>query len=240
MPSKKQLSSAPLIMIPGLLCDERLWEPIIPQLSDVAACTVTGQHTRFNNIGRIADAISDEAPPRFSLAGLSMGGYIALEICRRFPERVERLALLDTSARPDTPEQTQRRQTMTALCQKGKFAHIAPLLYTQMVHAERLTDDLLRSRIAAMAERLGPEVFIRQQQAIIDRIDQRPHLTRIPCPTVVICGRQDGLTPLDRAEEMARSIPNARLEVIEACGHMSTMERPEVVGGILRQWIAPG
>lgn len=231
------MQPSPLILVPGLLCDEGLWNPVLPALEPIAAVTVSDRHTRFDGISQIAEAVVDGAPPRFALAGLSMGGYVALEICRRFPDRVSRLALLDTSARPDTPEQTERRERMIALSRKGMFDQVVNTLFSLLVHADRLDDDLLKQEINSMALRLGHDVFVRQQQAIIDRIDQRPHLPAIACPTVVICGRQDGITPLDGAREMAAKIPAARLRIIEACGHMSTMERPEAVGSVLREWL---
>lgn len=232
------MQPSPLILVPGLLCDERLWEPVVPFLKPVAACMTTDLHTREGGITAIAAAIADQAPPRFSLAGLSMGGYIALEICRRFPERVERLALLDTSARPDTPEQTERRKQMIALSRRGRFDKVVDVLFSVLVHEDRLNDNGLRNRIAAMARHVGPDAFVCQQEAIIDRIDQRPNLSAIACPTLVICGRQDRITPLDCAEEMAAGIPGAGLHIIETCGHMSTMEQPKTVGKALQAWMS--
>lgn len=230
----------PLVLIPGLLCDDRLWAPLLPALAPIAACTTTDHHTRFDAIGPMVEAIALEAPPRFALAGLSMGGYIALEICRRFPERVERLALLDTSARPDTPPAGERRRRLMAMSRNGQFDEVVASLYPMLVHPDRLADTHLKGQITGMAHRIGPAVFIQQQRAIMGRIDQRPNLPAITCPTVVICGRQDSITPVDCAEEMAAGIPAASLRIIENCGHMSTMEASDTVGAVLREWLTAG
>ena len=193
---------------------------------------------RHDDIGRIAEAIAADAPPRFAMAGLSMGGYIALEVCRQFGDRVERLALIDTSARPDTVEQTHRRENLMALCRQGQFEQVADALYPFLVHPDRLNDRELKNQVVNMARRMGPDVFIRQQQAIIGRIDQVPHLSRITCPTVVVCGEQDQITPIECAREMAGKIGDAQLAVVARCGHMSTMEKPEAVSGILHDWLS--
>ena len=228
----------PLILIPGLLCDHSLWSHQVGFLSRVADCTITDRHMHRDSIGDIAEAIVAEAPARFALAGLSMGGYIALEICRQFGERVDRLALLDTSARADTPAQTVRRESLMARCRDGQFRSVPETLYPLMVHSDRLTDETLKAQIVGMALRAGPEVFVRQEQAIIDRIDQVPNLSKISCPTIVICGEQDQLTPLECAEEMALNIRQAELVVVRNCGHMSTMEKPAEVSSVLYDWLA--
>jgi pimeloyl-ACP methyl ester carboxylesterase len=231
------MNRIPLILIPGLLCDHALWDHQVAVLGDMADCVVTAEHLRHETIGRIAEAVVSDVPERFALAGLSMGGYIALEICRRYPDRVARLALLDTSAQAETPEQTQRRERLMALSDGGRFAEVADLLYAALVHPDRKNDLSLKRRIVDMAHRIGPAVFIRQQHAIIGRSNQVPHLAAISCPTVVVCGAQDQVTPLACAEEMASGIDGAHLEIIGHCGHMSTMEAPERVSGILQAWL---
>src|SRR3712207_5650792 len=178
------------------------------------------------------------APPRFAVAGLSMGGYVALEIMRRAPERVARLALLDTSARTDTPDQARRRREAIELAEGGGFEGVADRMLPNLVHPDRLPDEGLVAAIRAMAERLGKDGFLRKQRAIMGRIDSRPHLPRIACPTLVLCGREDASTPLPLSEEMASLIPGARLEVVERCGHMPAMERPAEVTAALRRWLA--
>lgn len=231
------MNKIPLILVPGLLCDRSLWRYQVAALSPVADCTVTEAHLDHDSIGRMAEAVVAAAPARFALAGLSMGGYIALEICRRFGERVARLALIDTSARADTPAQTQRRERLMAQCREGGVLQIAEALYPLMVDPSRLDDGALKRQVIDMAARVGAEVFLRQQRAIIDRIDQVPNLSAIGCPTVIICGEHDLITPLECAEQMAENIGGSELAVVRHCGHMSTMEKPGQVSSILDRWL---
>ncbi|MDA5193564.1 alpha/beta fold hydrolase [Govanella unica] len=225
-----------LVLVPGLLCTEALWAAQVAGLADVADITV-GDHTRHDSIGEIARAILAESPAQFALAGLSMGGYVALEIMRQAPERVTRLALLDTSARPDSPQQSKSRRDFIALARRGKFRGVTPQLIPNLVHADRVGDPVLTATILDMARQSGVETFIRQETAIIDRIDSRPFLGAIACPTLILCGREDKATPLELSEEMAALIPGARLEVIERCGHLAPLEQPDVTNDILRRWL---
>jgi pimeloyl-ACP methyl ester carboxylesterase len=166
-----------------------------------------------------------------------MGGYCALEIMRQAPQRVQRLALLDTSARPDSPEQSRRRRDLIALCERGNFRGVSNVLMPLMIHAQRLDDKALVEDIVAMTRRIGAGTFVRQQHAIIGRPDSRPYLGSIDCPTLVMCGRQDKLTPPEVHEEMAAALPAARLTIIEQCGHLSSMECPDEVNRALRGWL---
>lgn len=231
------MQKIPLILIPGLLCDDALWKHQALSLSHIAACTITDKHMHHDTVGQIAEAIVSEAPPCFALAGLSLGGYIALEICRKFGEKVDRLALIDTMARPDTAAQTVRREGMIALCQEGKFNEVIETLYPFLVHSDRLTDAKLKHYVMNMALRMGPEVFIRQQRAIIARINQIPHLSKISCPTVVVCGEQDQITPLECSKEMVANMSGAELFKVSNCGHMSTLEKPDQVSSIMHKWL---
>jgi len=221
-----------------LLCDRALWEPQIGHFGARVECCVADL-TGADSMADLARSVLAEAPERFALAGLSMGGYVALEILRQAPERVERLALLDTSARPDMPEQLRRRRGLLALARRGRFQGVTPRLLPLLIHPDRLEEAALTGIVTGMAERIGREAFLRQQTAIMGRIDSRPHLGRIACPTVIVCGRQDALTPLELAEELAESIAGARLAVIEQCGHLSTLERPDAVNEALAEWLAP-
>jgi pimeloyl-ACP methyl ester carboxylesterase len=234
---ESDIKKIPLIFIPGLLCDQALWQPQIVALSELVDCRVTDQHMHTDTIGQIADGIVADAPAQFALAGLSMGGYIALEICRKYGERVKGLALLDTSARPDTPEQTNRRKNMMVLCQEQNFNKIIEMLLPVLIHPDRQEDQELKQQIIDMAVKTGSQIFLRQQHAIINRIDQRPSLSKIACPTVVICGQQDCITPLDCALEMSEKIHQSKLETIKDCGHLSTMEKPEQVTKIMTRWL---
>jgi pimeloyl-ACP methyl ester carboxylesterase len=226
-----------LVLIPGLLCDATLWRAQIEDLADMAQPWVADV-TRDDSIAAMAQRVLAEAPPgRFTLTGLSMGGYVAQAIMRVAPDRVARLALLDTSARADTAEQSARRRGLIELAEKGEFQGVTPRLLPVFLHPDRLSDKPLTDAVMAMTARVGKDAFLRQQRAIIGRIDNRPNLPAISCPTLVLCGREDQLTPLAGHEEIASLIPGARLEVIEECGHLSTMERPWEVSVALRQWL---
>jgi pimeloyl-ACP methyl ester carboxylesterase len=225
-----------LLLLPGLLCDERLWGPQKEALRDVADVEVADL-TAQSSIAAMAASALAAAPSRFALAGLSMGGYVAQEIMRQAPDRVDRLALLDTSARADTPEQTERRKGLVALARQGKFKGVTPRLLPLLLHPDRLQDRPLVETVIAMAESVGQTAFFRQQEAIMGRPDGRGDLVRIQCPTLVLCGREDAITPPAVHEEMASAIPSARLVMIERCGHLSTLEQPVEVSNRLRSWL---
>ncbi len=227
-----------LVLVPGLLCDHALWEPQIAALSDICVPWVVDL-TRDDSIATMAARVLAEAPAqRFALAGLSMGGYVAMEIMRLAPQRVTQLALLDTRATLDTSEETARRHELMRLAQTERgFTPITTRMLPLLVHPARVNDEPLVRVIRDMAERIGAEAYVRHQQAIISRPDFRPDLQRIGCPTLVLCGREDALTPLERHEEIVRQIPTARLVVIERCGHLSTLERPHEVNVALRDWL---
>ena len=228
-----------LVLLPGLLCNERLWRPQIRGLSDIAEIVVADL-SQETSMADMAAHVLSTAPGRFALAGLSMGGYVAFELMRRAPERVVRLALLDTSARADAPETAARRRDLVDLARRGRFRAVNERLLRTFVHEDRLGDEALIAEITAMTGEAGRDTFLRQQQAIRARPDSRPGLPRIRCPSLVLCGRQDQLTPLAMSEEIAALIPGARLSVIEECGHLSTMERPAEVTAEMRKWLADG
>lgn len=226
----------PLVLLPGLLCDAALWWHQVETLSDVVDISVADL-TNDDQIGPAARAVLASAPDEFALAGLSMGGYVALEIIRQAPDRVTRLALLDTSAHPDTQEKIKFRQELINLARIGQFKGVTRRLLPKLIHPERIADHALVESIMQMAARVGRDAFLRQQRLIMNRPDSRHDLALIYCPTVVICGRQDGLTPLADSEEMAEKIPLAKLVVIEECGHLAAMERPRAVSAVLRYWL---
>jgi pimeloyl-ACP methyl ester carboxylesterase len=231
------INKLPLILVPGLLCDAALWRGQVEDLSDIAQPWIADV-TRDDSMTAMAQRVLAEAPPgRFALAGLSMGGYVAQAILREAPERVERVALLDTTATADTPEQTAGRRGLIDLAEKGDFKGVTPRLLPLLVHPDRLNDKPLTDAVMAMTERVGKDAFLRQQRAIMGRPDNRPNLPKINCPALVLCGRQDQMTPLPRNEEIASLIPGARLEIIENCGHLTTMERPWETSVAMRQWL---
>lgn len=225
-----------LLLIPGLLCTGRLWRDQIAALEDDFSIQVA-QHHLDDNLSDIAGRILDAAPESFSLAGLSMGGYIAFEIWRQAPERVERLALLDTRATKDTPEETQRRKDLLALADRGRFTGISERLMPLFIHEDRLSDADLTSDIVQMAADTGKDGFVRQIKALMARPDERPLCKTISVPTLILCGRQDALTPVSMHEEMAGLIPDSDLVIIENCGHLSTMETPDEVTAAMRKWL---
>ncbi|MDQ4127667.1 MAG: alpha/beta hydrolase [Actinomycetota bacterium] len=234
-----RLTRTPLVFVPGLLCDDRLWQPQVGRLLDVAE-PVIADLTAGASVSEMARSVLEAAPSaeRFALAGLSMGGYVALEIMRTVPDRVSRLALLDTSARADTAEQTADRRGLIELAESGRFEEVSRRLLQREVHPGRLDDERIVSTVLDMAHAVGPQAFVRQEEAIIGRPDGRRGLPNIACPTLVLCGREDALTPLHLHQEMASLIPDSRLCVIEDCGHLSTIERPEAVAAALREWLA--
>src|SRR5262249_47453352 len=177
------------------------------------------------------------APMRFALASLSMGGYVAHAIMRIAPERVMKLALFDTSARPDTAEQTARRRDLIGLTEKGRFKGVTPRLLPLLIHPARLEAKPLTTAVMSMAERIGKQAFLRQQKAIMSRPDSRPHLPAYRCPTLVAAGRADAITPIEVNAEMAQLIPGAKLVLIEDSGHLPPMEQPVAITALLRYWL---
>jgi pimeloyl-ACP methyl ester carboxylesterase len=226
----------PLILLPGLLLDAALWQPQLQALADIADMTV-GDLTKDDSMAGMARSVLAAAPERFALAALSMGGYAAFEIMRQAPERVTRLALLDTSARPDTPAQTKDRRALINMCNQGEFKGVTPRLLPRWIHPSRVNDKALTETVMSMTSRVGRDSFIRQQTAIIGRPDSRPGLSQIHCPTLVLCGHEDQATPVALHREMAADIPNARLVVVPECGHLSPLERPDAVNTALRAWL---
>ncbi|HEX4408332.1 MAG TPA: alpha/beta fold hydrolase [Xanthobacteraceae bacterium] len=228
----------PIVLIPGLTCTPRLYAEQIPALWQFGSVTVA-DHRRDDSMAAIAKRILAAAPQRFALAGLSMGGYIAFEIMRQAPERVAKLALLDTGARGDTAEQTARRQTVIALAKEGRYAEVPDIAFPVYVHRDRHGDEALKAIVRTMAAETGAEAFLRQQQAIIGRPDSRPGLGAIRCPTLVLVGEGDMATPPELAQEIAAGIPGSRLVVVPGSGHLSTMEKPEAVTEALVEWLRP-
>ncbi|MDI3307052.1 MAG: alpha/beta fold hydrolase [Acetobacteraceae bacterium] len=225
-----------LLLLPGLLCDARLWRDQVQALAGQAECRIADL-TLDDSIAAMAARALAAAPSRFALCGLSMGGYVAFEILRQAPERVTRLALFDTSARPDTPEQARRRRGLMALTRNGRFRGVTPRLLPQLVHPAHL-EGPVAEEVMAMAERVGKDAFLRQQAAILGRPDSRPLLPGIRIPSLVAVGEEDALTPPALAEEIAAGIPNARLVRLPGCGHLPPLEDPAATTALLLDWLA--
>lgn len=226
-----------LVLVPGTLCDERLFAPQIAGLRDLASITVADL-SRDDAIGAMAERILRSAPPRFALAGLSMGGIVAMEVVRIAAHRVERLGLMDTNPAADTEERRAGRDRHLArmrICgvERVMIEDIRP---TYLASGNEADAEMLDT-ILAMAVRLGPDVFARQSRALAGRIDQTNTLRRTTCPSLVLCGACDRICPAGQHEDMARLLGNADCVVIERAGHLPTLERPEAVTASLRRWL---
>jgi len=228
--------SLPIVLVPGLTCTPRLYAEQIPVLWSFGPMTIA-DHRRDDSMAAIARRILAEAPQRFALAGLSMGGYIAFEIMRQAPQRVAKLALLDTGARADTPEQTERRHVLMAKAKTGGYAEILDLAYPLYVHRNRHNDAALKNIVRMMVDETGAEAYLRQQQAILGRPDSRPGLPAISCKTLMLVGEGDEATPPELAREIAAGIAGSRLVIVPDSGHLSTLEKPEAVNKALVDWM---
>ena len=226
----------PTVFLPGLICDQRLWRDIIDGLADDIAPMVADLRLD-DSVAAMAARTLAAAPPRFALAGLSMGGYVALEIMRQAPERVTHLALFDTSARADTEERRETRRKGIEMIGQGKFIGVSRGLLGQLVAPHHLGTPLA-DEVQAMSERVGGAVYIRQQKAIMGRIDSLPHLKDIAVPTLVGVGILDKMTPPDLAKEMAANIAGAELAQFPDAAHLPTMENPAPVVEAMRDWLA--
>jgi pimeloyl-ACP methyl ester carboxylesterase len=226
----------PTLLIPGLLCSPRLYADQVPQLWRLGPVTIA-DHTRDDSMSAIAQRILAWAPPRFALIGLSMGGYLSLEIMRQSPGRVTKLALLDTSARPDTPQQSEGRRTQIELAKAGRLAEVLDAIFPRLVHPKHRADERVRQVLYQMAAEVGVDGFVRQQLANIGRPDSRPGLSAIRCPTLVLVGDSDELTPPDLAAEIANGIAGARLVTVPEAGHASPVEQPEFVTRALLEFL---
>ena len=224
-----------LIVIPGLCSDAAVWQPTIEALGSSAVCQV-GNTLADDSLSGMAERILAEAPERFSLAGVSMGGMVALEIMRLAPERVQRLALVDTNARSDTPPQAaQRRSANAAVLGTDNLGALAEGNLQYLVHPAASAET--RNALVQMTVRVGAETYARQNEALLARNDQRALLTTITVPTVVLVGAQDVMTPLTLSEEIRDGISGAQLHIIPDCGHLPPIEKPEEVAELFREWL---
>ena len=226
----------PLILLPGLACDVALWRHQAPVLAaDGRPVVVTDVHTRADTLPEMAALLLAEHPGGLLMAGCSMGGMLAMEAARQAPQRVRGLALLGTSARPDTPELISLRTQAIGEFEQGR---VEPLLRANVMfafhraHQARLADDYL-----AMVLRAGAVGLIRQNRAVMALADLRPALPALACPTLVVGGLDDQLTPPDCARELADGIPGAQLQLLPDCGHMLTWEQPAAVTALLQAWL---
>jgi pimeloyl-ACP methyl ester carboxylesterase len=231
-------ASLPLVLVPGLACSPRIYMPQIPELWSQGRPVILANHIRDNTMPAIARRILDEAPPRFAIAGHSFGGYIALEVVRQAPERVAKLALLSTSPRPELPEVSVKRRGWIAQVRQGDYRGVMEMLFSNFVHPKRTGDALLKKIVMDMADDVGPERFVDGLEAIMARVDSRPLLPTIKCPTLVLTSDTDNMVPKQFSHEMAAAIPGAKLVEIPDCGHLPQLEKPEEMTKAMRDWLA--
>jgi pimeloyl-ACP methyl ester carboxylesterase len=228
--------SVPILLIPGLNCSARLFDPQLEALWRYAPVVLCDSH-RQDSVRTIAEQILAYAPPKFAVCGLSLGGFVAQELVRLAPDRIDRMALLATSARPSGEAEDKAREARLEIARTpGRYVEIPPLHYARNVHPSRQTDDILRAKHRAMTVEVGMQGYFNQQKAIGTRPDGRASLASIHCPTVVVVGDEDMITPPELAREMAGAIPGSRLVVIPECGHLCTLERPDAVNAVLQTW----
>ncbi|PSO18860.1 alpha/beta hydrolase [Bradyrhizobium sp. MOS003] len=228
--------TTPIVLVPGLASSARIYAQIIPALWRFGPVMVAN-HIRDDSMAAIARRILSEAPPRFALAGHSMGGYIAFEIMRQAPERVAKLALINTQARPDTPEATARRRGLMDRARRGELRAIREESFPELVHPSRRDDAEILKLVHAQDEDVGVEGYLRQQTAIIARVDSRSTLSAVTCPTLVLTGDADNTIPNALSKEMAEGIPGARLVILDRCGHLPQPEQPEATVRALSEWL---
>ncbi len=228
--------SEPLVLIPGMMCDARLFAPQIGALSHgraILCAPLLGE-----TVGDIARAVLDAAPPRFALAGLSMGGIVAMEVLRRAPVRVTRLALMDTNARAETPEVAARREPQMAAVRAGRLEAVMRDEMKPNYLAPGPGRGPILDLVLEMALAQGADAFVQQSRALASRPDQREALRGWAGPALVLCGRHDALCPLHRHEEIAELLADAELRVVEGAGHLPTLEAPAAVSEAMADWLA--
>lgn len=232
-----------LLLIPGLLCSPRLFAPQVAALAELAEIVVPDWRRAplsiWNSWASAARWIVDQMPPgKFAMAGLSLGGMLAVEIMQIANDRVSKLALLDTGMRSQNETERAIRRARIRLANEGHFELVLGMQMTRFIPAYRLPDKPLVDEVLAMCGEIGVEIYRCQEELAAIRADRRPDLPRIRCPTIVVCGRDDAATPLYLSEEMAVAIPGSELIVVEACGHLVTLERPDETSAILRKWLS--
>lgn len=224
-----------LVLLSGLSCTEKLWQHQVANLRDICNPYVADL-TKDDSISNMAKRVLEEAPERFVLAGFSMGGYVSFEIMRQAPERVMGLALLDTQASLDAPDKLASRKGLLALCKEGHFLGVTPRFLPSLIHEDKL-NTAVADDVIAMSKALDTEVFVRQQTAIINRVDSVSLLPNINVPTLIIVGDDDKVTPPNEAEKMASLIPTNELHILARCGHLAPLEQAVIVTDLLRGWL---
>jgi pimeloyl-ACP methyl ester carboxylesterase len=227
-----------LFLLPGLLCDRLIWSQQLPALMDAGWTVEVADFRGFSSITAMAESVLAKAPPRFSLAGHSMGARVAIETLRLQPQRIARLALLDTGTHPRRPGEAEKRQVLVDLARNEGMAAAAAQWLPPMVHPDRIADESLMGPLREMVGRMTPAIFEGQIQALLDRPDAESVLGTIRCPVLIGVGRQDAWSPVSQHEAMAAAIPGAELVVFENAGHMAPLEAPAAVTAAMLRWLA--
>lgn len=227
-----------LILLPGLACDAEVWQAQVPALSEHWRVQVSDVHFRFDTLPEMAAALHAENPGRHVLVGCSMGGMLALEMQRQAPQQVAGMALLGSSARADTPELIRLRSDAIELFEQGRMDEVLRANVPFAFHPHNRPRRDLVDNYLAMVGRAGIAALVRQNRAVMARIDSRPMLQRVDCPVLVACGEADLLTPVEHSVEICDAISGARLAIVSGAGHMLTMEQPEQVNAMLLEWLA--
>lgn len=226
-----------IYLLCGLLCDSVVWEAQAAALRpeyDVRVLSFEG----LDSMGAMAEKVLADAPERFALAGHSMGGRVALEVVRRAPQRVERLALLDTGYEPAAPGEAEKRAVLVDQALTEGIGSIAASWGLPMLAPANRDNPALVRAVVEMVGRMSGEIYAGKTRALLGRPDATGVLQSIACPTMIICGREDGWSPPERHERMAALVPHAQLRLIEGAGHMTMMEAPEAILQALREWLA--
>jgi pimeloyl-ACP methyl ester carboxylesterase len=226
-----------LVFLPGLACDARLWEAQLPIVPPALDPLVSDAHMRHASIETMAAAVLAETPGPLVLCGASMGGMVAMEAARQAPERIAGLALLGTNAAPETPETYELRASAIELFEQGDVRDVIEPNIVFAFHPAQAADRALTQRYLDIILDAGAAQLIRQNRAVMQRPDARPHLGRLRCPVLVVCGDSDRLTPPAASREIAALVPQAELHWVPACGHMLTMEKPDTVNALLGDWL---
>ncbi len=226
----------PLVLLPGMMCDARLFGPQIEALSG-ATPLISVPLTGHDSVAALAADVLACAPDHFALAGLSMGGIVAMEVLRQAPDRVARLALLDTNPLAERPEVKAGRIPQMAAVEKGELWRVMRDEMKPNYLADGPRQGVILDLCMAMAMDLGPDAFLRQSRALMDRPDQTGTLAAYPGRTLVLCGRQDVLCPIERHEMMHGLLPDSRLVILDGAGHLPTLEKPVETNAALRQWL---
>ena len=223
-----------LVLLPGLMCDDALWDHVAPQLAETATLHF-GDLFQDDSIAGMAARVLDNATDAFAIAGFSMGGYIAREVAMTAPARVIRLALMNTSALGSSEQVLERNRRVLRILDERPFTGLAPASIRAALHPDRHGDTGLIDHIQTMARRLGGDVFRRQMSLV--RQDGHERLGEINCPTLIVTSDSDILRKTVDSERLAAGIPNARLELIGHCGHMTPLEQPDRLAALLLDWL---